>query len=391
MPRPKNRQRRFESRMNPLLRVLIVFAFVCTCANAAVLPEDRADALYHSYDGGGVEINGPSILVRKSVGKQTSLSANYYVDSVSSASIDVVTTASAYTEEREEKSASVDYLHEDTILSAAYTLSEETDFTAKSAHFTFSQQMFGDLTTVNMGYSRGWDEVGKRNQEDFQRDVDRQQYRISVSQVATKNTAINFGWETITDEGYLNNPYRSVRYVDATSGRGYSYEPEQYPRTRTSHALSIQGRYFLSYRAALHGEYRYFRDTWGIDAFNLEFGYTHPLDAHWLFDVSYRFYSQQQADFYSDLYPFAQSQNYLARDKELSTFSDHSVGFAVAYEFTQGTWSWIKKGTLNFKYNYIVFNYENFRDLSNTASAAGTEALYSFDASVIQIFASIWY
>ena len=28
-------------------------------ALAGVLPEDRADVLYHLYDGGGVEIDGP--------------------------------------------------------------------------------------------------------------------------------------------------------------------------------------------------------------------------------------------------------------------------------------------------------------------------------------------
>jgi hypothetical protein len=66
---------------------------------AGVLPEDRADVLYHLYDGGGVEIDGPSVLVRKQVGKSTSLVANYYVDMISSASIDVITTASPYTEE----------------------------------------------------------------------------------------------------------------------------------------------------------------------------------------------------------------------------------------------------------------------------------------------------
>ena len=71
---------------------------------AAVLPEDRADALYHSYKGGGIEVNGPSILIRKMVGKYNSLMANYYVDSISSASIDVVTSASPYTEHRTEKS-----------------------------------------------------------------------------------------------------------------------------------------------------------------------------------------------------------------------------------------------------------------------------------------------
>ena len=40
-------------------------------AVAGVLPEDRADILYHLYDGGGVEIDGPSLLVRKQVGKST--------------------------------------------------------------------------------------------------------------------------------------------------------------------------------------------------------------------------------------------------------------------------------------------------------------------------------
>ena len=36
---------------------------------AGVLPDDRADTLYHSYDGGEVEITGPSLLVLKSVRK----------------------------------------------------------------------------------------------------------------------------------------------------------------------------------------------------------------------------------------------------------------------------------------------------------------------------------
>ncbi|MDH3856544.1 MAG: hypothetical protein OEV07_01000, partial [Gammaproteobacteria bacterium] len=30
---------------------------------AAVLPEERVDLLYHRYDGGGAEIDGPSFLV----------------------------------------------------------------------------------------------------------------------------------------------------------------------------------------------------------------------------------------------------------------------------------------------------------------------------------------
>ncbi len=66
------------------------------------LPEDRADLMYHRYDGGGVTASGPALLVRKSLLNKVSLSASYYVDIVSNASIDVVTTASPYNETRNE-------------------------------------------------------------------------------------------------------------------------------------------------------------------------------------------------------------------------------------------------------------------------------------------------
>ena len=61
-------------------------------AGAAVLPEDRADFMYHGYDGDGLNVGGPSVLVRKSIADKVSVWGNYYIDSVTSASIDVVTT-----------------------------------------------------------------------------------------------------------------------------------------------------------------------------------------------------------------------------------------------------------------------------------------------------------
>ena len=49
-------------------------------ALAGVLPEDRADLLYHRYEGGGVTIDGPSLLVRKSIGENFSGVVKYYVE-----------------------------------------------------------------------------------------------------------------------------------------------------------------------------------------------------------------------------------------------------------------------------------------------------------------------
>ena len=357
---------------------------------AAVLPEDRADLLYHSYNGGGVQVTGPSILVRKSIGNSISASANYYVDAISSASIDVVTTASPYKEKRTETSASVDYLHADTIMGLSYTRSSENDYQAKTAAFNISQELFGNMMTVSLGYVLGNDVVGKRGDPSFSKDVNRQQYRVGLSQILTRNLLLDLGFETVADEGYLNNPYRSVRYLDTGSAKGYSYEPEKYPRTRTSNAMAVRFLYHLPVRASIHGEYRLFDDSWGITANHIQLGYTHTYRNNWIFDLKYRVYTQTRADFYADLFPYSQSQNFYGRDKEVSAFSSQTFGVGVSYDFVHN-WRAVDRVSLNVKYDYILFDYRNFRDLRDSSKPAGSESLYSFSANVLQLYLSVWY
>jgi hypothetical protein len=386
---------RRQARLLLAAAVLVTVAAGVGQARGAVLPEDRADVLYHGYDGGGVEVDGPSVLVLKKIGQSTAVSGNYYLDSVSSASVDVVTQGSPYTEERREYSLGGQFMHGKSIMSLGYTNSSESDYQAETISFGISVDTFGDLTTVSLGYALGDDQVRRNGDPDFEQSVKRQHYRLSVSQVLTKNLLMSFNWETITDEGYLNNPYRSVRYLidpnDPTAG--WAFQPEVYPSTRTSNALAIRGRYYLPYRAALRGEVRAFKDSWDIDASTFEVGYTHPLQSRWSFDVKYRYYTQDAADFYSDLFPRLDAQNFLARDKELSTFTSQTIGLGVVYEFGRGS-RFMNRGSLNLKLDHMLFDYDDYRDLRVECSppqAAGCEPLYSFSANVIQLFASIWF
>lgn len=359
---------------------------------AAVLPEDRADFMYHSYSGGGIDIDGPSILARKKAGEKTSVWGNYYVDSITSASIDVVTSASEYTERREEKTLGVDFLHDKTTMGLAYTNSVENDFVANTAHFNVSHDMFGDLTTVSLGYSLGWDDITATGNPGFEKSANRQNYKLGVSQVITKNLLMDLGYEAITDEGYLNNPYRSVRYLDSPTT--YARLGEQYPNTRTSHAVALRAIYYLPYRASVKGEYRMFTDTWGIQSSMYELGYTHPLENDWILDFHYRSYKQSHADFYSDLFPddlILYPQNYIARDKELSTFTSKAIGMNASYEFARKGWAFIDKGSANIAYNHIMFDYQDFRDLRVSGVTPGSEPLYNFSADVWQFYVSLWY
>jgi hypothetical protein len=259
--------------INRLLTKLVAMSAaisLCLPPNAfsGVLPEERTDVLAHSYDGGGVKVDGPSILVRKNLGSSVSLYGNYYVDHVSSASIDVVTQGSPYKEVRREKSIGVNYLKGDVMMILGYTNSEESDYSANTANFNISQNMFGDLTTVSLGYVRGWDTVRKNGQADFSQPVTRNNYQLELSQIITKDILMGVSFEFISNDGYLHNPYRSVRYLDPTNPIGYSFEPEVYPQTHTSSAVTFQARYYLPYRAAIHGEFRLYDDSWGVRAHN---------------------------------------------------------------------------------------------------------------------------
>lgn len=364
------------------LGLLAVLSMWLTAAQAATLPPDAVDIMHHSYDGGGMKIDGPSVLVRKSIGPQVSVTGHYYVDSISAASVDVIASgASEYEEERTEISGGVDFLYEKTILSAGYTNSSENDYEADTAYFAVAQDFFGDLTTLSFGYARGWDEVGTRDQDrNTFEEADRHNYKFGLTQVLTKNALFGMDLDVITDEGKLENPYRSNRFL--TSPTTYSTQQERYPDTRTSTAVAVRGMYYLPYRGSIKAEYRHFSDSWEIKAHTYDFGYSHAFGEHWILELNYRLYRQDKAEFYADLFPFEDSQTHLGRDKELSTYQGTTMGFGVSYEIRQGVIPFVKRLQFSVLADYMDYEYEDFRDISVEGFEPGKEPLYQFDAWV---------
>lgn len=388
-----------RSRCIAALMVAIFCSLFSVTSKAAVLPEDHIDILYHKYEGGGMTIDGPSILVRKQFKDTVSIWGNYYVDMLSSASIDVMTQGSPYTEERIETSVGMDYLHDRTTLSFSHTNSSEEDYEANTYGFGLSQEFFGDMSTLSLNYSKGQDEV-RRNLRDEGEivettkvgDATHQRFSIGFTQVLTRKWIVSLNAEAVVDEGFLNNPYRSVRYLD-NSGNQLT-QLERYPTTRNSDAFAIRSLYYLPWRASARLEYKTFLDSWGIEADIFELRYLHPIGERWLIEAKVRGYSQTAADFYSDLYPFEDAQNFLARDKELSEFTTSTYGLGVTYEIKAPFLSWFDSTTVNLYWDSITFDYVNF--LENTEEnqiefGVGTEPAYTFEANVIRFFLSFKY
>lgn len=361
-------------------------------ALATVLPEDRADMMYHSYSGDNLTVTGPSILVRKQSSTNTSVYYNHYVDHVSSASIDVRYRlgASRYIEQRTEQTLGVDFLHGKTLMGAGVTTSKENDYKAKTYQFSLSQDFFGDLSNFSMGYSKGADDVSSSEDKTYRGSIHRQNYRLGLSQIMSKRATVGVNWETITDEGYLQSPYRVYSYCfdyPACTTRGKAFEI--FPSTRTSNAIAFNGNYYLLYRAALHANLKLFQDSWGVNAQTLEFGYTHTAK-DFIIDVRYRMYHQTKADFYSDLFQYQDQFNFMTRHKELSTFSSNSGGVTLTYNFAKNGWWVFEKGSANISYDHTNFDYKDFRD-ATAGGTPGTEPLFRFASDVVQLYVSLWF
>ena len=339
-------------------------------ARAVTLPEDSAEAMLHLYKGGGVTAYGPALLVRKSLADKVSLSASYYIDAVSNASIDVVTTASPFKEKRTEYGFSADYVERDSLITLSTTSSKEPDYTANAVSLDVAQETFGGMTTVNLGFSRGADKVGKRGSAGFFDAATHWQYRLGATQILTPHWLMSANLEVISDDGYLGNAYRAARVFGTTV-------PERNPRTRTSRAVKFRVVGDLGSRDAARVEYRYFWDTWAIKAHTLEGGYSRYFGEQWLADAFVRVYSQNRAVFYSD--NATEQTTYVSRNRQLSTFNSVGLGAKLSYTWKRVPGQYEIKA--NGAYELVRFNYRDFTDIRSGSP-------YAFTANVLQLFVS---
>jgi hypothetical protein len=336
---------------------------------APTLPQDRGDAMLHIYEGGGLKAYGPAFLVRKKLGENLSLSANYYVDIVSNASIDVVTTASPYKETRNEYILGADYIVRDATLSVSTSHSKEPDYVADATSVDISQEVFGGMTTLALGFTRAEDQVGRKGEGLFDY-ATHWRYRLGLTQILSPSWLASINWEAVADDGFLGSPYRVARAFGAAV-------PERNPRTRSSRAIKFRVLGEVSPGHAARVEYRYFWDNWAIKAHTFELGYSRQIEDRWLVDWYGRYYTQGKALFYSD--NASTSTTYLSRNRQLSTFKTLSLGAKMAYTLKQVPGSYDLK--LNVAVERINFKFADFTDIR-------TGQAYKHDANVVQVFLS---
>jgi hypothetical protein len=326
--------------------------------------------MFHIYDGGGVKATGPALLVRKKLADRVSLSGSYYIDKVSNASIDVVTTASPYKESRKEYTLGADYVYREAQIALTTSKSTEPDYVAAATNLDVTQEVFGGLTSVSVGFTRGVDQVGKHNDPTFADNARHWAYRAGVTQILTPRWLMSLNFEALSDDGYLGSPYR------AAIVRGAAIH-ERNPRTRSARAIKLRSINDLGSRSSLRTEYRYYYDTWDIRAHTAEIGYSRYFGDQWLADGFLRYHAQSKALFYSD--NALAETSYVSRNRQLGTFNDIGIGGKAAYTLKQVPGQYELKA--NASYELLRFKFKDFTDIR-------TGQPYGYKAHVLQLFVS---
>ena len=231
-------------------------------------------------------------------------------------------------EKRTEVSLSATYYGQDASYSVGLIRSEENDYDATAIRLGGEWDKNNGLSTLSLGFSYSSDDIKPTDAETYGRvakeDKDAVSASVSWTQVLNKASTLQVGAGVTKHSGFLNDPYklRDVR-----------------PDEKLAWNVNLRyRRFFDNQNAALHLDYRYYSDDFGIDSHTFYAAWYKNLGARFQVAPNVRFYSQGASDFYVavDDYSLPAIENQ-STDYRLSSYGAYTFGLKVI--FNEVNWS----------------------------------------------------
>lgn len=248
----------------------------------------------------------------------------WFVGESSSGKPKVIMSGASIEDTRTEVSGTTRYYFDRGNVGANYTYSHEDDYESNAGAVDGAFNSADGLTTYSGALSFAHDDIdptqGSVPTNTLHASKDVTSVWGGVSRIISKRALVRFGLGYTYRDGFLTDPYK---YRD--------HRPDQ----RKEWVASTGYRHFFdTQNAALHVDYRYFNDDWDVTS--------HTVDVAWLQNLEHgfqvapfiRYYSQHEADFFSNLYD--PEPRYFADDYRLSAFGAFSYGLRASRTF--GNW-----------------------------------------------------
>ena len=243
---------------------------------------------------------------------------------------DLIMSGATIRDDRTEVSISLGHYRQTSSYEVVLTQSREDDYNADaislSAEFDFNQR----LSTLSLGLSYSSDDLVPQDAARFGRIESAEKRSRSIylgwTQVINRTSLIQGALDVTDHDGYLSDPYKLL---------------DRRPSQKLEWALSLKYRHYFDNRnAALHLDYRYYNDDWGVESHTLHTAWYKNLLSGFKLAPNVRYYSQSEADFYQVatdfLLPFTVEQS---TDFRLSGYGAWTFGLKGVYETSDWTLS----------------------------------------------------
>ena len=312
-----------------LLAAAMAVPGVAHTTQAQVPAETEARVSYDYYrdfqpGASRMRNSSPSLWLRAPISDKTSITGSFVLDSVSGASpyyYSSLSSASIY-DTRKEANLSVEHSFERFSINVGGAFSQEDDYKSRNARAEVQTWSSDKNTTYNLGVSYNDDNIGSSIDPALDESRTTQNYLLGVTQVINATSLAQVNVTYGSGDGYHSDPYKTF---------------DNRPRSREQWAFMTRYVLYLPIiEAALHTDYRYYRDTFGVDSHMIELSLYQPVLSSWIIRPSVRYYSQSRADFFEGTYPPSSEPGFYTADQRMSDFGSITLGLKVIKDLGSG-------------------------------------------------------
>ncbi len=238
----------------------------------------------------------------------------WFVGMDADGSAKVVMSGASIEDTRTDVSVTTRYFYDRGNLGFNYARSDENDYESDAIALDAAFNSEDKLTTYSVAISGSKDEIeptqGNVPTNTLKDEKDIRSAWMGVSRIVSKRAIVRFGLSYTFRDGFLTDPYKLN---------------DKRPDERKEWAASAGYRhFFVGANAALHADYRFFDDDWGVRSHTIDIAWHQNINQHLRLVPFMRYYSQTEADFFGNFVDF--SNDYYADDYRLSSFGAFSGG-----------------------------------------------------------------
>jgi hypothetical protein len=186
--------------------------------------------------------------------------------------------------------------------SAQGSYSKESDYISAGTALTDAIEFNNKNTTLLLGVSHNFDRVLDNSSPRNYRHKDATDFLIGFSQLLSPNTILAADFTYGTENGYLNDPYKQMRfdgYLPGTFTQG-----EIRPGHRDKEVVQITlTHFFQRVNGSAEFSYRFYNDSFGIVSHTATATWHQRIGKHLILSPIFRCYEQSAADFYRTSLP----------------------------------------------------------------------------------------